>query len=112
MKKKKKLNAMNSTLLSFKDTSHVTVQMLHHLRIGSSVVPQTFFKRLGIFKSSTATHLLTDNVNYNMCVLRKPFIFMLRHKLAYEQDSSLTATSKGLNEQVDTKRALTQFKAL
>lgn len=37
---------------------------------------------------------------------------MLRHKLAYEQGSSLRATSKGPNEQVDRKCTLAQFKAL
>lgn len=47
-----------------------------------------------------------------MSVLRKPFIFMLRHKVAYEQGSSLRATSKGPNEQVDRKCTFAQFKAL
>lgn len=78
--------------------------MLHHLRTWSLQIPQTFF--ISLQYSTRAPHLLADNVSYKMSVLRKPFIFILRHKLAYEQDSSLTATSKGPKEQVNRKRAL------
>lgn len=53
-----------------------------------------------------------SNMNFNMCVLRKPFIFMQRHKLAYEQDSGLTATSKSPDERAEGKCTLRQFKAL
>lgn len=51
-------------------------------------------------------------MNSNMCVLREPFIFMQSHKLAYEQDSGLTATSKGPDERAGGKCTLRQFKAL
>lgn len=51
-------------------------------------------------------------MNSNMGILRKPFIFMQRHKLAYEWDSGLTATSKGPDERAEEKCTLRQFKAL
>lgn len=51
-KEKLNLNAIDFTLLSFKDASHFNAQMLHHLCTSSSVFPQIFFN-----------HLLTDIVN-------------------------------------------------
>lgn len=73
---------MNPTSLSFKDASLVNAEVWHHLRTGNSVVPQIFFSKTIFLKVIS----LTKNVNYNTCVLRKPFSSMLRHKPAYEQD--------------------------
>lgn len=82
-------------------------QMLHHLHTGSSVVPWTLFK--GLFLKSSSPY---QQHEFQHGCFKEPFIFMQRHKLAYEWDSGLTATSKGPDERVEGKCTLRQFKAL
>lgn len=78
-KKKENLKAIDSTLLSFIYASHVNTQTLHHWHTGISVVPQAVFKRWSCLSASS---LFPDNENYSMSFVRKPSVFMLRHKLA------------------------------